>query len=96
LKVRFLRAAQNDLREAVRYYNAQRRGLGDDFREEVREVIERIKALPDAWHPIEAEARRCRTQRFPYGVIYLVEGSEIVVVAVANLHRDPDHWKDRL
>jgi hypothetical protein len=34
--------------------------------------------------------------RFPYGIAYRVRGSEVGVVAVMNLHRDPTHWRDRL
>ncbi len=34
--------------------------------------------------------------RFPYGLIYSNLESEIVIVSVANLHREPGHWKDRM
>ena len=95
MTTRFLEAARDDLRDAVRYYETQRAGLGAEFREEVRSAIERIEALPDAWHPLSANTRRCRTRRFPYGVIYRAGPDEIVIVAVAHLHRDPDHWRDR-
>jgi plasmid stabilization system protein ParE len=96
VKARFLKAAREELREAVRYYDAQRPGLGTVFRDEVRATVERIKALPDAWHPLSANTRRCRTHRFPYGVIYQPRGHEIVIVAVAHLHQEPGRWKDRL
>jgi hypothetical protein len=33
--------------------------------------------------------------RFPYGVIYGLEGDTIIVVAVAHLHRQPRYWADR-
>jgi plasmid stabilization system protein ParE len=96
LKVSFLEAARADLREAAAYYEGQRRGLGRDFRNEVLAAIERIKAFPEAWHPLSENTRRCRTHRFPYGVIYLVQEEHIVIVAVAHLHREPGRWKDRL
>jgi plasmid stabilization system protein ParE len=96
LKARFLRAAQNELREAARYYERQRPGLGAEFREEIRSTIERIKKLPDAWHPLSQNTRRCQTRRFPYGVIYQVRREEILIVAVAHLHQEPERWKGRL
>jgi plasmid stabilization system protein ParE len=96
LKARFLRAAQNDLQEAARYYERQRPGLGAEFREEIRSTIERIKKLPDAWHPLSQNTRRCQTRRFPYGVIYQVRREEILIVAIAHLHREPERWKNRL
>jgi hypothetical protein len=30
------------------------------------------------------------------GIIYQIREKEILVVAVANLHRKPDYWKDRI
>jgi plasmid stabilization system protein ParE len=94
--IQFLEAARDDLREAIRYYEAQRPGLGAEFRDEVRSALERIERFPEAWHPLSASTRRCRTHRFPYGIIYQVRPDEILIVAVAHLHRRPDYWKDRI
>jgi plasmid stabilization system protein ParE len=96
VKVRFLEAARNELRDAIRFYEAQRSGLGAEFRDEVRSTLERIKHLPEAWHPLSQNTRRCRTHRFPYGVIYQVKVEEILVVAIAHLHRRPEYWKKRI
>jgi hypothetical protein len=35
-------------------------------------------------------------RRFPYGLIYEYTETEILVLAVANLHRNPDAWEGRL
>ena len=96
MKVRFLTLARNDLRFAAHYYNGQRRGLGAEFRDTVRLALERIKRHPAAWHPLSANTRRFVLHRFPYGIIYQVRDDEILIVAVAHLHREPDHWRDRL
>ena len=94
--VRFLEAAQDDLREAVRYYEVQRPGLGAELREEVGSAIERIKNFPEAWQPLSQNTRRCRLHRFPYGIIYQATEDELLIVAVAHLHREPRYWKDRI
>jgi toxin ParE2 len=96
VKVRFLEVAQIELDEAVTYYDAESAGLGQAFLLDVLSAIERIRKFPNAWHPLSANTRRCRTRRFPFGVIYQATDNEILVVAVANLHREPDYWKDRL
>lgn len=96
MNVRFLEAARNDLREAIRSYNEQRPGLGRDLRDEVNATIERIIRLPEAWRPLSKNTRRCRTHRFPYGVIYQLRSDEILIVAIAHLHREPGYWVDRL
>jgi len=94
LKVGFLLPARRELGEAVRYYNAQQAGLGDEFRDETWTTIERIKHFPLAWQPLGGDIRRCQMRRFPYGIIYepLLQLGEpgIVVIAVACLHREPE------
>jgi plasmid stabilization system protein ParE len=96
LKVRYLRPARAELGEAVERYEQQRRGLGRDFRDEVYAAVERIKAFPLAWRALGANTRRCITRRFPYSVVYALEGDEIIVVAIAHHRREPTYWKDRI
>jgi hypothetical protein len=55
-----------------------------------------IVRFPQAWHPLGEGVRRCRLSRFQYGLIYTVENGDILVLAVAHLHRRPDYWRDRL
>ncbi len=96
MNVRFLEAARNDLRDAIRFYEGQRPGLGREFRDEILAAIDRITKLPEAWRSLSQNTRRCRTHRFPYGVIYQTRGHEILIVAIAHLHREPGYWTDRL
>ena len=91
MRVRFLRAAADEFREAIEFYSAQKPGLGQEFRDEVFNSIERIKQLPFAWSPLSANTRRCLTRKFPYGIIYEATEREIIIVAVGHLHREPDH-----
>jgi len=96
VNVRVLEVAQQELDEAVSYYNGQVAGLGDAFLLEAVAAIERIRQFPDAWHPLGENLRRCRLRRFPYGLIYHADGTGILIVAVAHTHRRPDYWRDRL
>ena len=43
------------------------------------------------------QVRRCLVHRFPYGVIYSVDeqSSEVLILAVMHLHRQPDYWSGR-
>ena len=85
-----------ELDDAIEYYNFEVSGLGDAFLAEVLKALGRIGRFPEAWHPCSKRTRRCQTRRFPYGIIYQIREKEILVVAVANLHRRPDYWEDRL
>ena len=95
MKVRFLPPARRELKDAVQYYNAQRVRLGDEFRDEVWDTIQRIKKFPEAWHPLSASIRRCQMNWFPYGLIYIASDQEILIIAVAHLHRSPEYWRSR-
>ena|SRR2546425_6452527 len=96
MEIRLLDIAQQELDGAIEYYNAESVGLGDEFLLEVLSAFERIKQFPNAWHPYTENSRRCQTRRFPYGVVYQILESEILVVAVAHMHRRPGYWRDRL
>ena len=96
MNIRLLEIAQIELDDSIEYYNSELDGLGYDFLSEVLHAIDRIKSFPQAWHPFTDTTRRCQLRRFPYGIMYHISDTEILVVAVANLHRDPDYWKDRI
>ena len=89
MEIRFLDIAQRELDEAVEYYNEELPGLGDRFLLEVLNTLERIRQYPTAWQPFTQNTRRCQTRRFPYGVVYQILAAEILIIAVAHLHRAP-------
>lgn len=93
---RILAPAARELREAAQFYESKVPGLGVEFVREVRAALRRIRDHPEAWFPIDPPFRRCRTLRFPYGIIYRVEAGSVVVVSVMHLHREPDSWRSNL
>ncbi len=92
----FLEPAQEELQEAIGFYNERKEGLGNEFAEEVEQAIQRICLLPGAWTRLSKKVRRCRTNRFPYGVVYHQKGEELFILAVMHLSRKPNYWKNRL
>ena len=94
----FLEPAQAELNEAFQFYEAQREGLGDEFAREVFRTIQRILNHPHAWARLSKQSRRCRTKRFPYGIIYQIREEEkrVLIIAVMHLSRKPGYWKPRL
>jgi toxin ParE2 len=94
--VRFERAARLELEEAAHWYETSRPGLAAEFLDEFDRGIQRISDAPNAWHPLEQGLRRYRLRRFPYGIIYAIHDGEILIVAVAHLHRRPGYWHTRL
>ena len=96
MNIRFLEVASQELDDAILFYNREREGLGDDFYQEVKHALNSITVFPEAWHPLSNRTRRCRLRRFPYGVIYQIRKQELLIVAVAHLHRKPSFWKNRV
>ncbi len=87
--------AEDDIREAVRWYERERAGLGARFLDQLEALLERIGEHPLQFPEIEAGVRRGLVNRFPYGVYFITEEERIVVLAVLHLHRHPDTWKHR-
>jgi ParE toxin of type II toxin-antitoxin system, parDE len=96
MNVEFLAPVRIEFAEAVRHYETQRPGLGDEFAAEVQRTIERILQYPEAWSLLSRRTRRCPTNRFPYGIIYQVRGDTLLIIAVMHLHRAPLSWRSRL
>lgn len=96
MNVEFLAPAWAEFIEAVEYYNDQEEGLGLQFSEDIRATIERIVQYPEAWPLISKRTRRCRTKRFPYGVVYQVRGRTLLIIAVMHLRREPQTRKTRI
>lgn len=96
MRVRFLSLAQRELDDTVAWYNEQALGLGQEFLDELDRVVRRAVTFPMSCPEIEPGVRRCLLARFPYGLIYGIDRTTIVVVAVAHLHREPRYWVDRV
>lgn len=88
--------AAKELAEGVEYYENCAPGLGYDFSIEVHSAIKRICSFPKAWPTLVDEVRRCQTNRFPFGVLYIEEKASITILAVMHLHGEPGYWQGRL
>jgi len=87
--------AESEFNQAIDYYEEIKTGLGYDFAIEVYTTIQRSLIYPNAWPVLEGDIRRCLVRRFPYGVLYSIEPNGLFILAIMNLHRDPDYWKHR-
>lgn len=96
MNVRFLTLAQQEIDEAVIWFNEQVDGQGIVFLDELDRAVRLVKSYPLASTEIEPGVRKHLFVRFPYSLIYGVDGGSIVVVAVAHSRRAPRYWVDRL
>ena len=95
MKFSFHPEAEEEFNAAIQYYEEREVGLGYDFAVEVYGAIKRSVSFPKTWPIIEIDIRRSLVKRFPFGVLYSEGHQEIYIVAVMNLHRDPEYWMHR-
>lgn len=90
--------AEDDLAEAVGWYDEREPGLGAALVAEVGQALNRMAVNPLAFRVIRRrpEVRRALLQRFPYRVIFLLRDEAIIVFAVLHSARHDRRWKERL
>jgi toxin ParE1/3/4 len=87
--------ARAEFLAAVEYYEGCQAGLGLRFRLDIEAELGAIKAMPFLYRVFHAPFRRCLVPKFPYAIIFTVEPSFILVVAVAHVKRKPGYWRYR-
>lgn len=87
--------AVNDLQEAINWYESKRPGLGQLFKQVVWKSVRQIIESPLAYPIVQRSIRRAKVRRFPFGIYYEIEGSQVVVLAVYHFKRSSRGWKDR-
>jgi len=95
IPVRFLAPAEEEMNASAQYYEQQLPGLGHRFLGEVAHAIDAIKTYPDSGAPFAGNYRRKLFRHFPFALLYRIEPTEIVIVAVMHQHRKPGYWKNR-
>src|SRR5262249_54504505 len=86
----------SDLRVGFGYYEARQIGLGDRFLAAVRDVYDRVAAMPELYGAVWETVRFVQLRKFPFGVYYQVDPDRVYVIAVYNTYRDPAGWQRRV
>ena len=87
--------AKADIRQAARWYERQRGGLGRAFVQHIDALLGSVRLNPMQYQVVHREVRRAIPRRFPFGVFYGIDGADVLVFAVVDLHRDQSIWQDR-
>jgi plasmid stabilization system protein ParE len=102
-RYRILPHAKEELRNASRWYEQQRGGLGQALIDEFEERLALAIDLPNAGTivgtaPQGLPIRRHRLTRFArYSILMFVdEDGTATVLAFSHSSRNPVHWKDRI
>jgi len=95
-RTRFLELAESELEEAIAYFNRRIEGLGDRFEREVEATVALIAEYPEIGSPITKRVRKFRVRKFKHKVIYIFDGDEIIIIAVAHHKKRPRYWRHRI
>ncbi|MBP7280272.1 MAG: type II toxin-antitoxin system RelE/ParE family toxin [Leptospiraceae bacterium] len=85
-KAIFTEEANQDLREAVLWYENQQSGIGKKLAIEVIEKIHKLEIKPDAYSADDKGLRKTSLNSFPYFIYYAFNKSPLVLV-IAIWHK---------
>lgn len=77
-----------EIREAFEWYEDQKGGLGYELLDEIETCYEKLTDNPLRYSLINQYYRRIKTNRFPYLLIYEVEGDDIIINSVRHIKRN--------
>ena len=82
--------AQREILKAWEWYEDQQEGLGDRFKEEVRNKISLILSNP-LHYPVKGKYREALIDNFPFLIIYKIDKSNdrILILSVFHTSRHP-------
>ncbi|HEY2732022.1 MAG TPA: type II toxin-antitoxin system RelE/ParE family toxin [Polyangia bacterium] len=89
-------AAEGDLADAQTWYSSQDGVLADEFVDELRATLRRVREMPLQF-PEVGGARRALLHRFSYTVYFVLpDDAHAIVVAILHQSRTPTIWKRRI
>jgi toxin ParE1/3/4 len=97
MRVQFLAEAVTDLDEALTHYR-ERGGpaLAERLLLQVHGLLDLLSTHPDLGHVDARGVRRFGLKRFPFDLVYRVDGAFLTVVAFVHHRRRPRYWLARL
>jgi hypothetical protein len=88
-------AAARELSAAVQSGEEHTRGLGAELKAEAQRVTQLLVERPFIGETLGKEIRRFPLRRFPFALIYRIDGDRLRILAVAHLRRRPGYWSQR-
>jgi hypothetical protein len=88
--------AEEEMIATVSYYENQADGLGIKFLDDLDQTVEEIVKCPETWITLGENLKRHQFTHFPFAILYQIIDSKIRILAVMNLHKEPNYWKTRI
>jgi len=90
--------AKKDLKDAVKWYDERKKGLGKQLILKVRECTATIEKNPLFFQVRYKNIHTAVLRQFPYMIHYLVDEktNAIEIIAILHTYRSPDIWNSRV
>jgi plasmid stabilization system protein ParE len=97
MKLTFHHLVQHEVNDAVRWYEEQSEGLGDDFFAKFESALNAIQLNPSGYaFWLESNTvRRAKLKRFPYAVLYKVYPDKVRILCVRHDKKHPRYGMAR-
>ncbi|GMQ25422.1 hypothetical protein Aoki45_21040 [Algoriphagus sp. oki45] len=97
VKVQLSKEAEKDVLESFRWYESEKKGLGDEFLKSLDFSLNVIGENPIAYSfRYKKLVRAYPMNRFPFLILYLVKEGFVDVVSVFHTSQNPKAWKKRI
>jgi len=87
-KLIFQDKSLDEVAEAYQWYEGQLQGLGEDFIEELENILQKLRHNPQYFGFAFDNIRDARLKRFPYLVVFEIEVDTVYIIAVRNIKRN--------
>lgn len=91
----FRKEAEEEIAEAVAWYEGRKRGLSGEFLRSLDAAIAKVERNPLHYPVVHGRLRRALLRRFPYALIYFVSEHEVVVIGCMHARQEPRRWHQR-
>jgi toxin ParE1/3/4 len=81
-----------DIEAAYAWYEAKNLGLGNIFLKTIAAATERLERNADQFKLERAIYRRIHLTKFPYALHYIIEDSQVLVLACLHARQSPELW----
>lgn len=96
MNIILLPPSDKELDDAFEYYNDQEISLGNSFYNEFMRAVDLIQAFPITWKKVGRHTHKINIKRFPYLLLYVIDGNNILITCMAHQHRSPTYYIERI
>jgi len=95
MKILLLPSASIEFLDVINFYNYHSPELGLAFKKEFCSALDLIRIFPNGLQKVGPNTRKCVLKKFPFLILYIVDGEQLIISAIAHQHRHPRSYLHR-